>query len=113
MSISARSSIVAGGKSNLELSSFMRPLSQICSYVVLLLIGAYRTIGTSHLGGQCRFEPSCSEYAMEAVSKHRPFFAIRLITLRILKCRPGGEFGFDPVPNEIQQARKKNSLSRM
>ncbi len=65
---------------------------------LLLFVGGYRTIGTTHMGGACRFEPSCSEYAVEAIAKHRPLMATRLIAARIVKCRPGGDFGFDPVP---------------
>lgn len=65
---------------------------------LLLFVGSYRTLGTTHLGGACRFEPSCSEYAVEAIHLHPPFRATRLILKRILKCRPGGEFGVDPVP---------------
>ena len=58
----------------------------------------YRTIGTTHLGGSCRFEPSCSAYAVDAIKIHSPLYAIKLIGLRIWRCRPGGPFGFDPVP---------------
>ncbi|MFP5518366.1 MAG: membrane protein insertion efficiency factor YidD [Bdellovibrionia bacterium] len=64
----------------------------------MFLLAAYRTIGTNHLGGACRFSPSCSEYAVEAIQSLSPFKAIKLIFLRIIKCRPGGPYGFDPVP---------------
>ncbi|WP_413289482.1 membrane protein insertion efficiency factor YidD [Bdellovibrio sp. HCB337] len=65
---------------------------------LLLFVGAYRTLGTTHMGGACRFTPSCSEYAVEAIKTHSFFSAIYLVTKRILKCRPGGTFGYDPVP---------------
>jgi hypothetical protein len=58
----------------------------------------YRTLGTNHLGGCCRFEPSCSAYALEAIRVHKSHKALWLISKRICKCRPGGSFGFDPVP---------------
>ncbi len=109
MSVSPGSSIAAGNKFGAGLSEFIKALSRFCSHLLLLLIGAYRTIGTTHFGGQCRFQPSCSEYAMEAVRLHSPFSAVRLIALRILRCRPGGDFGLDPVPNENQQTQKCNS----
>lgn len=64
----------------------------------LLFLGAYRTIGTTHLGGSCRFSPSCSEYAVECVHCMPPAKAAKFIFLRIIKCRPGGPFGYDPVP---------------
>jgi putative membrane protein insertion efficiency factor len=72
--------------------------------VMLLLIGAYRTIGTSFFGGSCRFEPSCSEYAVECVHQHSVGRAIGLIAKRIVRCRPGGSYGFDPVPSDLQKA---------
>lgn len=66
---------------------------------LLLFVAAYRTIGTTHLGGACRFEPSCSAYAVEAISTHHAPKALWLITKRICKCRPGGPYGYDPVPH--------------
>lgn len=67
--------------------------------ILKLLVAAYRTIGTTHLGGSCRFEPSCSAYALEAIEKHHTHKALWLITKRICKCRPGGPSGYDPVPS--------------
>lgn len=87
------------------MTSFRRIWTELGRYcesafrsLLLLFVGGYRTIGTTHLGGACRFEPSCSEYAVEAIAKHPPLRATRFIAARIVKCRPGGEFGFDPVP---------------
>ena len=73
-------------------------LNKFFQAILFLLIGAYRTIGTTHLGGGCRFEPSCSEYALEAVRLHSPHRAVYLMLKRIARCRPGGAWGFDPVP---------------
>lgn len=64
----------------------------------LLLIETYRLILSPLLGGACRFEPSCSVYAKEAFQKHDPGTALILSMKRIGRCRPGGPFGFDPVP---------------
>lgn len=66
--------------------------------LMLLALGLYRTIGTTHLGGACRFEPSCSEYALEAIQTHPPLKALNLTIRRIGRCRPGGPWGYDPVP---------------
>lgn len=68
---------------------------------MFVLIGCYRTIGTTHLGGSCRFEPSCSEYALMALNKHHLLRAVLLIGKRVCKCRPGGAMGFDPVPDSV------------
>ncbi len=70
----------------------------ILSRTILFLIGLYRTIGTTFLGGSCRFEPSCSCYAAEAVRIHKPFKAIQLILCRLGRCHPWGNYGYDPVP---------------
>ncbi|MCP5821639.1 membrane protein insertion efficiency factor YidD, partial [Klebsiella pneumoniae] len=50
------------------------------------------------LGVQCRFEPSCSAYAKEAVRMHGPFTGIVLSLGRLLRCHPLCEGGHDPVP---------------
>ena len=65
---------------------------------LFLLVGAYRAVGTTHLGGVCRFTPSCSEYAVDVIRTQDFCSAVCLISKRILKCRPGGSFGFDPAP---------------
>lgn len=65
---------------------------------LMIAIGAYRTLGTTFLGGSCRFEPSCSAYAVEACQTHAIGRAVFLIGRRLLRCRPGGPCGYDPVP---------------
>lgn len=46
----------------------------------------------------CRFTPTCSQYCVEAVMKHGIFKGFYLAAKRILRCRPGGGSGYDPVP---------------
>jgi hypothetical protein len=50
------------------------------------------------VGGRCRFEPSCSAYGLEAFRRLPLTRAARLTARRIARCRPGGGFGLDPVP---------------
>lgn len=71
---------------------------RMLKFIFKILVAAYRTIGTTHLGGGCRFEPSCSAYALDALENHHIHKALWLITKRIFKCRPGGPCGYDPVP---------------
>lgn len=78
---------------------------------LLFFVGLYRTFGSQFLGGQCRFYPSCSHYAAEALKTHSVSSAFRLITLRILRCHPLGSSGWDPVParKETLNARKQSA----
>jgi putative membrane protein insertion efficiency factor len=46
----------------------------------------------------CRFTPTCSEYARQAIIKHGPFKGLYLAIWRILRCNPWGGSGYDPVP---------------
>lgn len=46
----------------------------------------------------CRFVPTCSQYAMEALQKHGPLKGLYLSIRRILRCHPWGGSGYDPVP---------------
>lgn len=46
----------------------------------------------------CRYTPSCSEYAVQALKKHGPFRGVYLALKRILRCNPWGGSGYDPVP---------------
>lgn len=48
----------------------------------------------------CRFTPTCSNYAIEAYEKHGFFCGTYLTIKRIIKCRPFGSFGYDPVPTK-------------
>ena len=77
-----------------------KTLEKIFKGFLFLFISGYRTLGTTHLGGSCRFEPSCSEYAVEVLKTHNSFRALFFISKRLVKCRPGGPFGYDPVPSK-------------
>jgi len=68
--------------------------------IALLLINFYQSGISPLFGGRavCRFTPSCSEYAKQAIEKHGSWRGAWLAIKRILRCRPGGGFGYDPVP---------------
>jgi hypothetical protein len=53
-----------------------------------------------HYGAACRFDPHCSAYARAAILRDGPLRGLRLALGRILRCRPGGGFGYDPLPPE-------------
>jgi putative membrane protein insertion efficiency factor len=66
--------------------------------VVRALIHAYRAILSPILGPACRFEPSCSHYALEAVERHGALRGSWLAACRVGRCHPFHPGGFDPVP---------------
>lgn len=64
-------------------------------------IHAYRLAIAPTLGGACRFEPSCSAYASEAIERHGLWRGMALGLRRLARCRPFGPAGYDPVPGEV------------
>jgi uncharacterized protein len=71
------------------------PLAQ----ALALPIRAYRLVGSPWLGRHCRFQPTCSEYALEALERHGAARGLWLTLRRLARCRPGGGAGYDPVPD--------------
>ncbi|SET68594.1 membrane protein insertion efficiency factor YidD [Thalassotalea agarivorans] len=71
--------------------------------VAILLIKGYRKFLSPLLGKNCRFHPSCSRYAIEAIERFGFFKGCRLAARRILKCHPFNEGGFDPVPGSEKE----------
>ena len=67
--------------------------------LLLLLIRGYRYAFSPYLGRNCRFAPSCSEYAAEAVSLHGCAQGSWLAIRRVCRCHPWHPGGFDPVPS--------------
>ena len=71
-----------------------RPLS----HLLILLVRGYQATIRPLLFGSCRYHPTCSEYAIEAIHRHGPYRGGWLGLRRILRCHPWGAGGFDPVP---------------
>ena len=72
--------------------------SRAVSGVLILFVRAYQVALSPHLGRCCRFEPSCSAYCIEALRMHGVFKGCWLAFRRIMRCRPFGPSGYDPVP---------------
>ncbi|MEP7068382.1 MAG: membrane protein insertion efficiency factor YidD [Usitatibacter sp.] len=66
--------------------------------LMLFVIRAYRYLLSPWWGNQCRFDPSCSEYAMQAIDAHGALRGSWLALRRLTKCHPWHRGGFDPVP---------------
>lgn len=67
--------------------------------VALTAIRGYQRAISPSLGYACRFEPTCSHYAHEAIERHGLIRGGALAIRRLLRCRPLGGRGYDPVPN--------------
>jgi putative membrane protein insertion efficiency factor len=70
----------------------------VAARALLLLIEVYRVTLAPLIGGFCRYVPSCSVYAEEAIRRHGAGAGTWLATRRILRCHPFHRGGFDPVP---------------
>ncbi|MDA0676476.1 MAG: membrane protein insertion efficiency factor YidD [Chloroflexi bacterium] len=65
--------------------------------LVLGLIRAYKATVSPYMPGQCRFSPTCSEYAAEAVQAYGVVKGSAMTARRLVRCRPGVEGGYDPA----------------
>ncbi|MCI9043313.1 MAG: membrane protein insertion efficiency factor YidD [Muribaculaceae bacterium] len=73
-------------------------MAKALSMVLILPIRFYQAAISPMLPQSCRFYPSCSAYAIEALRRHGPFKGSWLAARRILRCHPWGGSGYDPVP---------------
>jgi uncharacterized protein len=67
--------------------------------LLMTLVKAYRLLLSPWLGNSCRFSPSCSVYALEALDQHGAIAGSYLTLARIARCQPWCEGGHDPVPS--------------
>ena len=71
---------------------------QLFVWLLLLTIYFYKVAISPLTPPFCRYTPSCSTYAVEAIRKHGPLRGLYLAVRRILRCHPWGGSGYDPVP---------------
>ena len=81
-----------------NLSILWKWVKKVLAWVLLLPIRFYQVCITPYTPLSCRFQPTCSEYARQAILKHGPFKGLALAVWRILRCNPWGGSGYDPVP---------------
>ena len=67
---------------------------------LILFVRVYRVLLSPWLGNSCRFEPTCSTYAIEALNRHGAVAGTALTTGRLLRCHPWCTPGADPVPEQ-------------
>ena len=70
----------------------------ILNFLIIFLIKIYRLFLSPILGQNCRFSPTCSSYAIDALKVHGFFYGSYLTFRRLIKCNPLGSCGYDPVP---------------
>ena len=71
---------------------------KIFNFILILPIKLYQILISPFLGPSCRFNPTCSQYSIEAIQKYGPIKGSLLSIKRISKCHPWGKSGHDPVP---------------
>lgn len=74
----------------------------------IALIRFYQRNLSPHLGANCRFTPTCSQYAIQAIEIHGTLIGIVLTAWRILRCNPLFKGGYDPVPEKPLFGNKHN-----
>lgn len=73
-------------------------LSRLVTTPLVMLIRLYQMTLGPFMSGQCRFHPTCSNYALEALQTHGPFRGVCLTARRLARCHPFHPGGYDPVP---------------
>lgn len=66
--------------------------------ILIFLVKGYRLLLSPWIGGSCRFEPTCSRYALQALQRHGAFWGSVYAAWRLLRCGPWCAGGHDPVP---------------
>lgn len=87
-----------GRKAVNVMQNVARYLRKAIVMLLLLPIRFYQTAISPLTPPSCRFIPTCSEYAKEAITKHGPAKGLWLALRRLLRCHPWGGSGYDPVP---------------
>lgn len=73
-------------------------MRKICIFILILPIRFYQCCISPLFPPMCRFTPTCSEYAIQAIRKHGAIKGLLLAIKRICRCHPFGGGGYDPVP---------------
>jgi len=75
-------------------------ISKLLTSCIITLIRGYQLVISPYLGNNCRYYPSCSHYTKDAIVEYGILRGLMMGGLRILRCHPWHEGGFDPVPSK-------------
>lgn len=77
----------------------MKPVNAVIGWTLKALVICYRYLLSPVIPAGCRYLPSCSAYALEALDRHGPWRGGWLALRRIARCHPWGGAGYDPIPD--------------
>jgi putative membrane protein insertion efficiency factor len=86
-------------------------LRRLPQRLLVAIVQGYRLLLSPWIGSQCRFEPTCSAYALQALEQHGAVGGSYLAARRILRCHPWCAGGFDPVPASFRAPPASTSSS--
>lgn len=89
------------------LPHMMTALSKAITWILVAPIIFYQKFITPYTPASCRFTPTCSEYARQALIIHGPIKGLLLAIWRILRCNPWGGSGYDPVPPKKEKVKRE------
>lgn len=78
-----------------------QPVNTLSRQLLIKSVRGYQKILSPVLGCNCRFHPSCSHYAIEAIDRHGSILGLGLTMWRLLRCNPLSDGGHDPVPLQL------------
>lgn len=73
-------------------------ISSFFTYLIVLFVKIYQYSLSAFIGNSCRFNPTCSNYSIDAIKTHGPIYGTVLSLHRIFRCNPFCQGGCDPVP---------------
>lgn len=85
-----------------NVKSLLQIIGKGIAQILVLPIRFYQKCITPYTPPSCRFTPTCSEYARQALLKHGPIKGTILAAWRIIRCNPWGGYGYDPVPDKFE-----------
>ena len=78
----------------------IRIIKTVITLLLILPVKSYQILLSPLFPQSCRFEPTCSNYCIQALKTFGPIYGFWLVIVRISKCHPWGGYGYDPVPDK-------------